>query len=493
VSTLLILLPVAGVVAVSVAGMQPRTANPHGSFKEECALCHGAEGWKPARVSPKFDHGKYGFQLEGAHAAAGCMGCHTSLEFSQARTQCQSCHEDPHRGEMGADCARCHGARSFVDRGPMVRAHQLTAFPLTGGHKTLECESCHPPVSQGRLQFVGVQADCQSCHMKDYQATTAPDHETGGFPLTCQTCHSTVTWTSARFDHATTRFALTGTHRTTACASCHVGGLYRGTPTECASCHMDDYQRATPNHPASGFQASACAGCHNTTSWEGGGFDHATTRFPLTGAHRAAACSNCHANGVFAGTPMDCASCHMADYQGATPNHASAGFPASACASCHNTTAWQGAVFDHATTRFPLTGAHRTADCSGCHGGGVYTGTPTDCASCHMTEYQNAVPNHASAGFAASACATCHTTTAWAGATFDHDSRFFPIYSGTHRNRWSDCAECHTNASNYAVFTCLSCHPHSDRAETDSHHQGRSGYSYDSDACYSCHPRGRAD
>jgi Zn finger protein HypA/HybF involved in hydrogenase expression len=140
-----------------------------------------AGGWKPARISSKFDHGKFGFRLDGAHAAAACTGCHASLDFSSSSMQCASCHQVPHRGEMGIDCARCHSARSFVDRGPMVRAHQLTRFPLTGSHAGLDCEGCHQPAAQGRLQFVNTQAECRACHMNDFRAAKEPDHVGGGF------------------------------------------------------------------------------------------------------------------------------------------------------------------------------------------------------------------------------------------------------------------------------------------------------------------------
>ncbi|EFK97224.1 hypothetical cytochrome c family protein, partial [sediment metagenome] len=39
-------------------------------------------------------------------------------------------------------------------------------------------------------------------------------------------------------------------------------------------------------------------------------FDHATTGFVLTGQHIQARCESCHTQGVFRGTPRDCASCH---------------------------------------------------------------------------------------------------------------------------------------------------------------------------------------
>lgn len=481
---------VALAVATGVAAVRPRVDSPHGKFREECSMCHTADTWKIAKVKASFDHSKYGFRLAGAHAAAGCQSCHASLEFSQAKTQCASCHSDPHRGELGAECARCHSDRSFIDRGPMVRAHQLTRFPLTGGHAAIDCESCHRPAAQGHMQFVGTRAECWGCHQADYQGVKTPDHVAANYPHECQTCHSTVSWDGAKFNHDATGFALTSAHRTAACVQCHVNNRYAGTPRDCASCHTTEYNAATPNHLSSGFAASACASCHNTTAWAGAIFDHNTTQFPLTGAHVGASCNSCHSDGVYNGKSTACFSCHSSQYASASPPHTPTSFPTSQCGTCHNTTSWGGANFNHSTTSFPLTGAHTTTACASCHVNGVYAGTATACFSCHSSDYSTATPDHAAAGFASSACATCHNTTAWAGATFDHDGPWFPIYSGRHAGTWNACTDCHTNAANYAVFTCLSCHPHDDKAGTDGHHAGVRNYQYLSSACYSCHPRG---
>ena len=94
--------------------------------------------------------------------------------------------------------------------------------------------------------------------------------------------------------------------------------------------------------------------------------------------------------------------------------------------------------------------------------------------------------NHRTAMFPTD-CQTCHVTSTWLGARFDHDGPWFPIYSGKHRNRWTSCTTCHTNSANYTVFTCLTCHL---KPQMDDKHKGRSGYSYTSQACYTCHPRG---
>jgi nitrate/TMAO reductase-like tetraheme cytochrome c subunit len=254
----------------------------------------------------------------------------------------------------------------------------------------------------------------------------------------------------------------------------------------CVSCHQGDYDRTTaPNHRTSGFPTD-CTQCHTTSAWAGATFNHDATAFPLTGSHRAATCVDCHADGVYRGKSTACVSCHRSAYDQSTqPPHLTLTFPTD-CQQCHTTAGWPGGIYDHASTRFPLTGAHRTATCAQCHGDGVWRGKSMVCSSCHQADYDRTTdPNHRTARFP-TACETCHTTTAWAGARFDHDTQWFRIYSGRHLGLWTSCANCHTNNSNYTVFTCLSCHEHS-QALMDEHHQGRTGYRYDSQACYSCH------
>jgi hypothetical protein len=50
--------------------------------------------------------------------------------------------------------------------------------------------------------------------------------------------------------------------------------------------------------------------------------------------------------------------------------------------------------------------------------------------------------------------------------------------------------DCHINSGNYSSFSCINCHEHSNRGEVDDDHSEVSGYSYESNACYSCHPTG---
>jgi hypothetical protein len=222
---------------------------------------------------------------------------------------------------------------------------------------------------------------------------------------------------------------------------------------------------------------------------------HDFTLFPLTGGHSAIDCAECHppvaqGKSQYVGVSPECVACHRAAYDATTdPPHGPAGFPLD-CTDCHSPRAWIPARFDHAGTRFPLTGAHVPLPCEACHGDGVWKGKDPACVSCHRAEYDATTdPPHAGLGFPVT-CENCHNTTDWGQGRFDHDGQYFPIYSGTHAGRWSACSTCHTNPTNYATFTCLSCHPHSDRPGTDDKHSEVAGYQYDSPACYSCHPRG---
>ncbi|NCS88476.1 MAG: hypothetical protein GW789_07015, partial [Ignavibacteria bacterium] len=244
-----------------------------------------------------------------------------------------------------------------------------------------------------------------------------------------------------------------------------------------------------PNHIAGNFSTD-CLVCHNTNAWIPAEFDHSQSQFPLTGAHIIVNCQSCHSAG-FVGTPIDCYSCHRQDYEGVTdPNHITNSFSIT-CTDCHSTNNWGDVNFNHNQTSFPLTGKHAAANCNQCHATG-YANTATDCYSCHMSDYDNSTnPNHAGAQFPTN-CDECHSTNGWSPAQFDHDGRFFPIYSGKHAGEWNLCGDCHTNPSNISVFSCTDCHEHN-KPDMDNEHQGISGYIYASSECFACHPAGDSE
>jgi hypothetical protein len=467
-----------------------KTTNPNhvaAGFPTTCTTCHTTTQWAGA----KFDHSKTRFALTGAHVSVACTQCHVGGKYAGTTMQCYGCHVADYNATSNpnhkaaafpTDCSVCHTTTNW--QGAKFNHNTATRFALTGAHINVACSQCHV-----NNVFKGLASDCASCHLADYNKATNPNHKSAGFPMTCGTCHTTTSWSGASFNHATTGFALTGAHAAVQCAQCHVNNNYNLTSGACANCHLAKYNATTnPNHKAAGFPQD-CSLCHTTTRWTGAIFNHATTGFALTGAHTTVQCAQCHVNNNYNLTSAACVNCHLAKYNATTnPNHVAAGFPM-ACETCHSTTTWTGATFDHSKTGFALTGVHTTTPCASCHVGGNYNLTSAACYGCHKKEYDTTTnPNHLAAGFPTT-CETCHTTTQWTGATFAHTQ--FPIYSGAHQKSvWNTCNVCHTNPSNYAVFSCIGCHEH-DKTRMDPKHSGVKGYVYNSLNCYSCHPQGR--
>ena len=460
-------------------------------FGASCENCHNVRGWRVSvqNIQQHFNR----FPLVGAHALLQCDSCHKNAavgQFQGLSTDCLSCHAaqfqqaaNPNHAASGfpTSCQECHSMDTWF--GAKFDHLRFAGFALTGMHASLDCTACHVG---GR--FKGTPVDCLGCHAKDWATTSNPNHITAGFPTSCATCHNTSSWMNVNFNHAMSGWPLSGAHAKVPCAQCHINGRYTAMPTTCSSCHMTDFQKTTnPNHVSGGFPTD-CSICHSTVSWANATFNHSLSGFPLTGAHATLQCQACHAGGKFTNLSTACVSCHLKDFQNTNnPNHTAAGFPQQ-CQVCHSTTAWMPASFNHNTTGFPLTGAHVTVPCASCHINGQYANTPTACYSCHQKDYQGTTdPNHVAAAFPTT-CALCHNTTSWAGATFNHT--WFPIYLGTHAGVWSTCGTCHINASNYAAFSCINCHTHS-QSNTDPHHTDVSGYVYNATSCYSCHPSGQ--
>ena len=411
--------------------------NPHGDvFGTDCGLCHNPNGWD--QVS--FDHAQTGFVLDGAHTLPECKQCHGTTPAAQMSSTCGACHakDDPHQGQLGQNCGSCHNTTAWK---PSTFNHALSAFPLTGAHATVACATCHV-----NGQYAGIPTNCGSCHAKD-------DKHAGALGSNCSTCHTTTAWKPSTFDHSRSSFPLTGAHTTTICASCHVNGQFAGTPSTCGACHAKDDRHA-------GSLGTNCGACHSTTAWKPSTFNHSRSNFPLTGAHTNVACTSCHTNGRFAGTPSSCGACH-------SKNDPHGGSLGTNCGACHSTSAWKPATFDHSRSSFPLTGAHTTAACTSCHINGQFSGTPSSCGTCHAKDDSHG-------GQFGTKCGSCHTTTAWKPATFDHSLSGFPL-TGAHSGL--ACSNCHANGQFSGLSSsCVSCH------SEPAYHQGMFGTQ-----CASCH------
>lgn len=313
------------------------------------------------------------------------------------------------------------------------------------------------------------------------------------FQMDCAQCHTSAEWvvdqSKLAFNHNDTRFILKGQHLLVKCRACHPTLVFPEAKPECNNCHLDMHQQTVGNE---------CSRCHNTSTWIIPNVRniHLQSRFPLVGAHFSADCNRCHISSCklqFAPMSIDCFDCHRDKYLATTqPNHKQSGYSTN-CVECHleRSYEWTASGFNH--DFFPLTGGH-TTNCTLCHGEGKYEKVSSVCVDCHQSDYNKATnPNHTLSKFPV-ACNDCHTTSpGWKPAFYkQHDSASFPIYSGKHKGEWNSCADCHKQMGNYSNFTCIDCHEHS-KASMDRKHDEERDYSYNSNACLTCHPRGNSD
>jgi Cytochrome c7 and related cytochrome c len=422
------------------------------------------------------------------HEKVQCTQCHGKPIFTDVGKNCADCHADVHRRQNGSDCQQCHTVQGWSITPQQVKDHQ-NRFPLLGSHTALQCEQCHKQAATGI--FLGLSTQCDSCHLKDWQHTTNPNHPSAGpafASANCQGCHAFDTFLKANFNHSSTGFPLTNGHANVPCTSCHINNNYNLTiqPNDCGNsgCHLSTWQQTnSPTHPNAGpaFAAANCSNCHNTVSWTTATFDHSSTGFALTNGHANVPCAACHINNNYNLTiqPNDCGNsgCHLTTWQQTNnPTHSTAGAPFATanCASCHNTVSWTTATFDHSTTGWPLTGTHVTTTCAQCHTNNNYnfTSANANCYGCHTSDWTSTqtlggtVPNHVAAAFPTSLCSTCHDTVVWSDGKFDHSATGWPL-TGAHQlppaagSKVNGCADCHIG-NNYNLTSsntaCYGCH-----------------------------------
>jgi hypothetical protein len=391
--------------------------------------------------------------------------------------------QSPHGDELTIDCALCHNPAGWtIDMETIQFDHNTTSFELEGTHTQIDCKLCH-----STLIFDEAPSQCISCHEDVHSMSVGND---------CVRCHTPVDWLVENIPelHEENGFPLIGAHSSLSCVDCHFSETnlrFDRIGNECINCHREDYEMTdSPNHQAAGFSIN-CIECHdpNGFSWNTVNIDH--NFFPLTLSHDIENCNECHITNNYSDASPDCVSCHQGDYNlSSNPDHQNLNIPTD-CINCHTTEPdWIPASFDIHNDYYQLNGAHMLManDCIECHNGD-YNNTPETCVGCHQDDFDNATdPNHIIADFPTD-CIECHSEDSWDPATYDHDA-LFPIYSGDHLNEWDACIDCHINPSNFNEYTCITCH---ENTETDDQHNGISGYIYESEACYACHPTGSAE
>ncbi len=198
--------------------------------------------------------------------------------------------------------------RAQISPGPLAKAHQTLNGPtnctkchdLARGPSQLKCLECHTEIRDRIVNKRGLHAtfvgtnptgqECAKCHS---------DHNGVNFAL--------VRWDPPNrdsFDHNKTGFVLEGKHAGVACEKCHkaeniptagragiqvkdLNRTYLGLSRNCVSCHTDEHR---------GQVGTDCARCHTLAGWKPAfKFNHAASKYPLTGAHEKLDCVKCHA------------------------------------------------------------------------------------------------------------------------------------------------------------------------------------------------------
>jgi hypothetical protein len=297
-----------------------------GSYEPtDCQVCHISDGFE----IDAFDHDRTDFPHRGQHIGLECEKCHVAGRWNGvAHESCLDCHHTkvPHRPVITSEqCDDCHQETGFE----FVTFDHVgeTEFDLAPAHDELRCTACHTQV----YDFLGLDSNCAVCHVDD--------RPWGHYDGDCGECHEAENWFPAGLgsnDHEVTGFALVGAHSLEPCESCHPVGQARGdAESQCVSCHSQD-------DPHMAMLGTLCADCHSEMSWLRTSWRHTTTGWPLRGAHRLAACVDCHATG-YVGAPTECFRCHEVDAAACTSGccveaHASGGFDQ--CDSCHRVYAW---------------------------------------------------------------------------------------------------------------------------------------------------------
>lgn len=458
-----------------------------GEMGPDCARCHGQV--KPFPQVGEFDHRR--FVLDGAHGPLRCDACHAkdtphAIDALEGRDveprRCVDCHDTPHDpggstlpiASAGADCARCHDTRSFA-RSFDAAAHAAAGTRLVGAHADAECATCHTTERAAEPPNALAMERCADCHESPHRDafTRALVELAGTDAADCARCHAAEhpRFAPAQLDtelHTATGFALAPPHADVGCAECHgeptqsaFAARFPGrAPDDCAACHEDPHRGQFDAGPTRGV----CVRCHERTHFLPSSFGldrHADCGFVVDGAHRAVACARCHeaptgdASRRFAGTPSDCAACHVDVHRGAFDSegvpHAIGG--RTGCARCHGTDSFRDELpgFDHERfTGFGLDGAHTRADCTACHGraaepdahGRTLGAAPRACAACHEDPHAGQFATREGERFVPADCARCHGETEWGDTKrFDHDrDTRFPL---DQKHDTLDCARCH--------------------------------------------------
>jgi hypothetical protein len=426
--------------------------------------------------------------LTGLHITVACEKCHKPdtpggpVRFKDMKfAACTACHLDPHRGEFKESCEHCHTTAGWKKIASNFEFdHSKTKYPLLGKHATVSCIACH---LGGDFKKQIPFDTCAMCHKPDPHGGQFADRPQKG---ECAECHTVDGWKPSLFgvpEHATSKYPLQGMHAKVECDKCHIPAgketLYKVKFAACLDCHKDAHDGQFAAKP----YENRCETCHTVADFHRSTYTiakHQKSAYPLTGAHAAVACADCHKIGLanrhdkilpFRFADRTCTACHVDPHHGEFKERMEKRRPDGTqfgCEACHSTRSWIDVNgFDHSHTSFPLRGVHRTVTCGACHkvpAGQTqiqFKGTPQACESCHKDPHGGQFSKSGK-----TPCAECHDEQRWTPSTFDHDKRTpFPLRGG---HEGVACDKCHSQVKllngNPVIFykptpiKCVECH-----------------------------------
>jgi hypothetical protein len=434
-----------------------------------CATCHETApylGMLASTASAAADSRPTAFDSK--HPTSGdCGNCHVTTP-TFASNLLPTAPKPANHIPTTAVCAQCH-----------TTAGNFAVYSVTGVHQGVTgCVSCHAPTvgpfinvtivtTPGNHMPIG-SLDCNGsgCH-------TITNVNPGGFKLGTPSIASPTLNVAG---HTTVAAAVSG------CQTCHETAPYIGMLASTATAAGDSRPTVLDKaHPTSGD----CNGCHTTTPTFAS--DQTGNAKPANHIPTSAPCAQCHTTagnfalysvtGTHAGVSA-CLSCHAPSvattFANVTivsrpSNHMPIGTLDCNGSGCHTTTNVNAGGFKLGTANIStptLTVAGHTtvaaaiSGCQSCHQTAPYIGmlasTATAAGDSRPTALDKAHPTTGD-------CNGCHTTT----PTFASDQSA-GAKPANHIPTAAPCAQCHTTAGNYSVYSvtgthtgvtaCLSCH-----------------------------------
>ena len=490
-----------------------------------------------------------------AALAGRCPACHKTRSYLNNRPNCDSCHADPHRGGMTESCQSCQAVRSagaslpapstrpassrsraviskFLappatstasSRGTPTRCYDChwirrqddpyrtrlgngggkchrptswtavlfdhgsrTGMPLNGAHRNLNCDACH----KDRI-FTGAPSDCYSCHHEDprKQMTRnqpwAPVSRPRARSVICRHARAP----RRRLVQPWLELPPEGEHATQHCAACHNNRVYHGTSRDCYGCHRSSYERTRRPQPCrrrvlDGLRCLPSADRYAPSS--PASFNHCDLIRPSENTPPSPAAA-CHRNERLSGAPRDCYGCHRSIMTEPGPQPCRRRV-LDGLRLCHRPTD-RLSTRGHSTTRpFAPQGVHAAQACSRLPHQRSLPGHAPRLLRLHGADYENARdPNHVAAGFPTT-CDACHRAS---DSSFDQ-GRFqpllFPDDHGPPRRGFlfrPAIPTARISRSSAASPATAAVRPTRTTPEDP-------GARLNSQACYSCHPQGRA-